>query len=176
MNSMLIASILVIFPFCMVFAAVSDLLSMTIANRVSLLLVGAFAVIAPLTGMPWQEYGMHFAAGALVLAVTFTLFAVGGMGGGDAKLLAATALWMGFGFELVQYLVVASAIGGFLTLGALAYRGSPMAVFTGRNPLLRNLANPDEGIPYGVALGTGGLMVFAESPLMVWALQQLAAQ
>ena len=56
--------------------------------------------------MDWAAYGWHFAAGALVLAVTFGLFAMGGMGGGDAKLLAATALWMGFGFQLVEYLVV----------------------------------------------------------------------
>ncbi len=47
------AAIFVIFPFCMVFAAVSDLLSMTIANRVSVILIAAFAVLAPLTGMDW---------------------------------------------------------------------------------------------------------------------------
>ena len=77
---MLEALILVVFPFCMVFAALSDVLSMTIANRVSLLLVAVFAVVAPLTGMDWSAYGWHFAAGALVLVVTFGLFALGGMG------------------------------------------------------------------------------------------------
>ena len=73
---MLEAAIFVIFPFCMVFAAISDMLSMTIANRVSLLLAGSFLVIAPLTGMDWSVYGMHIAAGALVLTVTFGLFAI----------------------------------------------------------------------------------------------------
>ncbi|HEU4986579.1 MAG TPA: peptidase, partial [Rhizobiaceae bacterium] len=48
---MLEAAILVIFPFCMVFAAVSDLLSMTIANRVSIILMAAFAAVAPMSGM-----------------------------------------------------------------------------------------------------------------------------
>ena len=88
---MLEALIFVVFPFCMLFAAISDMLSMTIANRVPVLLVVVFALVAPLTGMDWAAYGGHFAAGALVLAVTFGLFAMGGMGGGDAKLLAATA-------------------------------------------------------------------------------------
>jgi hypothetical protein len=92
---MIEAAILVIFPFCMVHAALSDAVSMTIANRLSLLLAGSFLVLAPLSGMDWTTIGWHLAAGALVLSVTFTIFAIGGMGGGDAKLLAATALWMG---------------------------------------------------------------------------------
>ena len=64
---MLEALIFVVFPFCMVFAAVSDMLSMTIANRVSVMLIVTFAVVAPLTGMDWATYGWHFAAGGLVL-------------------------------------------------------------------------------------------------------------
>src|SRR5690606_40457516 len=99
---MLEAAILVVFPFCMLFAAISDMVSMTIANRVSILLVAAFVVLAPLTGMQWQAIGLHLAAGAAVLAVTFSMFALGGMGGGDAKLLAATSVWMGFGILLIE--------------------------------------------------------------------------
>ncbi len=60
---MLEAVIFVVFPFCMVYAAVSDALSMTIANRVSLLLIATFAIAAPLTGMAWDVYAWHFAAG-----------------------------------------------------------------------------------------------------------------
>ena len=93
---MLEALIFVVFPFCMVFAAVSDMLSMTIANRVSLVLIATFAVVAPLTGMDWATYGWHFAAAGLALSVTLAMFAIGGMGGGDAKLIAASSLWMGF--------------------------------------------------------------------------------
>jgi prepilin peptidase CpaA len=127
---MLAAAIFVIFPFCMAYAAVSDMLSMTIANRVSLLLVASFMVIAPMTGMDWQTYGMHLAAGFAVLTVTFTLFATGAMGGGDAKLLAATSVWMGYDIVLLQYLVTAGFVGGMLTLAIMSYRGSVLAVFT----------------------------------------------
>src|SRR4029453_2898000 len=80
-ETMLEALIFVVFPFCMVFAAVSDMLSMTIANRVSMVLVVTFAAVAPLTGMDWATYGWHFAACGIVLAVTFGMFAFGGMGG-----------------------------------------------------------------------------------------------
>ena len=173
---MLEALIFVVFPFCMVFAAISDTLSMTIANRVSLLLLAVFAVVAPLTGMDWATDGWHFAAGALVLAVTFGLFALGGMGGGDAKLLAATAVWMGFNLHLVEYLVASTFLGGLLTLAIVAYRGSALAVYTGQNMFLKHFADPKGGIPYGIALGVGGLLAYPVSPLMVWALERMGAQ
>lgn len=173
---MIEAAIFVIFPFCMAFAAVSDMLSMTIANRVSLILVGAFAIIAPFTGMDWSIYGMHFLAGGLVLAATFLLFAIGGMGGGDAKLLSATAVWMGFGLPLLQYLVLAAFIGGTLTLAILSYRKSALAVYTGHSRFLRHFADEANGIPYGIALGIGGMLVFPETSLMQWALERLTSQ
>lgn len=172
---MLEASILIVFPFCMVFAAVSDMVSMTITNRIPLFLLAAFVLVAPLTGMDWQSFGMHLAAGGLVLSVTFGLFAIGAMGGGDAKLLAATSLWFGFGFELLQYLVTASFFGGVLTLAILGLRGSPAAVFVSHNMFLRHIVNAKLGIPYGIALGIGGLLTYPSSPLMVWALERLAS-
>jgi prepilin peptidase CpaA len=170
---MVVALILVVFPFCMVFAAVSDLLSMTIANRVALLLVGTFMVVAPLTGMEWTVYGWHLLAGVVVLLATFALFAAGGMGGGDAKLLAATAVFMGFGFDLVVYLVMSAFLGGVLTIAILLYRKSALAVFTSHNMFLRNFAD-EKGVPYGIALGAGGLYAYQDSALMVWAMQQLS--
>jgi prepilin peptidase CpaA len=173
---MLEAAIFVVFPFCMVFAAVSDMLSMTIANRVSIVLVATFAIVAPLTGMGWSAYGLHLAAGAAVLAVTFTLFAVGGMGGGDAKLLAATSVWMGLGMPLVAYLVYASVLGGVLTILILTYRSSALHTFFGRNLFLRQFADDRKGVPYGIALGLGGLLAFSDSPLMQWALERAVGQ
>lgn len=172
---MLEALIFVVFPFCMVFAAVSDVLSMTIANKVSLLLVASFMAIAPLTGMDWSVYGMHLIAGALVLAATFVLFAIGGMGGGDAKLMAATAVWMGFEPVLLEYLLYASFIGGLLTLATLAYRKSMFADFTRHNMFLRHFADSKVGIPYGVALGFAGLVIYPKTALVGWALARLAA-
>lgn len=170
---MLQALIFVIFPFCMLFAAVSDMLSMTIANRVSLLLVATFAIVAPLTGMDWATYGWHFAAAMLVLMVTFTLFAFGGMGGGDAKMLAATALWMGFSVELLQYVVYSTLIGGLLTLLLLMYRGSILAAFTGDNLFMKNFADSKKGVPYGIALGISGLLVYPSTALVQWASMSL---
>lgn len=172
---MLVALIFVVFPFCMLFAAISDMLSMTIANRVSALLVATFVLVAPLAGMDWATFGLHLGAGFLVLCVTFTLFAIGGMGGGDAKLLAATSVWMGFSLVLLQYLVLASIIGGLLTIAIVLYRKSPLALITSQNVFLRHFADEKVGVPYGIALGLGGLLIFPETPLAIWALERLSA-
>ncbi|WP_442579952.1 A24 family peptidase [Mesorhizobium sp. ASY16-5R] len=171
---MLEAAIFVVFPFCMAFAAISDMLSMTIANRVAIVLVATFAILAPLTGMDWTTYAWHFAALFAVLLVTFALFALGGMGGGDAKLLAATALYMGMSIQLVQYLVVSAFLGGLLTIAILSFRSSALSVYTGRNLFLRNFTDAQKGVPYGIALGAGGLLAYPGSPLMVWAIGRLA--
>jgi prepilin peptidase CpaA len=171
---MLEALIFVVFPFSMVYAALSDIVSMTIANTVSVILVVTFAAVAPFTGMEWSVYAWHFAAGALVLAVTFGLFALGGMGGGDAKLVASSAVWMGFGHELFGYLVASAMLGGGLTIVILGYRKSPLAAYTGQNMFLRHFADEKAGIPYGVALGMGGLMAYPDTALMQWAMDRLS--
>jgi len=171
---MIEAAILFVFPFAMVFAAVSDFLSMTIRNRVSLCLAGAFLLIAPFTGMGWADIGLHVAAGMIVLAVGFGLFAIRAMGGGDAKLLAATAVWTGFGASLLYYAVLASMLGGVLTLLILFYRRSAIAVFAGQIECLRRLGDRSEGIPYGIALGLAGLLTFPQTELGLWAITRLA--
>jgi prepilin peptidase CpaA len=171
---MLIAAILIIFPFAMAHAAVSDLMSMTIANRISIILVAAFLVLAPLTGMPLVQIGWHVAAMLIVLTVCFALFAAGAMGGGDAKLMASTALWFGMSMNLAAYFVVSSFLGGLLTLAILRFRSSNVTVYTGKVDFLHRMANPKEKIPYGIALGSAGLLLYPETPLMVWAINQLA--
>jgi prepilin peptidase CpaA len=172
---MLEAAILIIFPFAMANAATSDMLTMTIANRVSVILVASFAVLAPLTGMAWSVYGMHFVALALVLAVCFGLFALGVMGGGDAKLMAATSLWIGFNQNLFEYLVIGSFFGGILTLLILNFRGSSMAVYGGNIEFLRKMGEPKGKIPYGIALGLAGLFVFPDTSLAQWVIARIAA-
>ena len=172
---MLEAIIFVVFAFCMAFAAFSDLLTMTIANRVSLLLVVTFAVVAPFTGMDWATYGMHFAAAGIVLAVTFTLFAIGGFGGGDAKLLTAIALWCGYSDVLVEYMLTAAVLGGILTVQLVLWRGSFAAFYAGaRFAFLEKLGRTDVGVPYGIALGAAGLITAPSMPLIKWAVHSVA--
>jgi prepilin peptidase CpaA len=153
---------LLLFPTLMAFAASSDLLTMTISNRVSLLLIAGFLVLALASGMGVTEIGLHIAAGAAVLAVAFTCFAMGWIGGGDAKVVSAAALWFGFD-HLLTYLVYASLFGGVLTLLLLEFRRWPLPHALAGQPWLLRLHHHESGIPYGIALAAGALMVYPET-------------
>jgi prepilin peptidase CpaA len=153
---------LLLFPALMAFAAASDLFTMTISNRVSLALVAGFLTLAVLSGMGLTDILLHVGAGAAVLAVAFVCFAMGWVGGGDAKVAASAALWFGFG-HLLTYLVYASLFGGVLTLMLLQFRQWPLPyAFTGQAWLLK-LHAKESGIPYGIALAVGALMIYPET-------------
>lgn len=153
-----------LFPALMAFSAFSDLFTMTISNRISLLLIAGFAIMAVLLGMTGPEVLSHVGAGLAVLAVTFALFACGWIGGGDAKLAAATALWLGFE-PLMNYLLYASLFGGALTLIILRFRLMPMpAMLNGQDWAMR-LHRADAGVPYGIALAAAALAVY---PHTIW--------
>jgi prepilin peptidase CpaA len=157
---------LTLFPAMMAFAASSDLLTMTIANRVSLILVGGFGLLAVLTGMTAIAMLWHLAAAALVLAVVFVLFTRGWIGGGDAKLAAATVLWMGFA-HLVDYLFYASLFGGALTLMIVQLRAIPLPqVLVGR-AWAERLHRSDGGVPYGIALAAAALLIYPHTEWIV---------
>jgi prepilin peptidase CpaA len=153
---------LLLFPALMAFAASSDLLTMTISNRLSLALAGGFAILAVASGMSLAAIGMHVGAAALVLAVAFGCFARGWIGGGDAKLAAATALWFGFDY-LLQYFVYASLFGGALTLIMIQFRLLPLPAALARHQWIMRLHEKGAGVPYGIALAAAALAVYPET-------------
>jgi prepilin peptidase CpaA len=153
---------LLLFPALMAFAASSDLLTMTISNRLSLLLTGGFFVATLITGMSLAAVGMHLAAAGLVLAVAFVFFWRGWIGGGDAKLAAATVLWFGFD-HLLDYMVYAALLGGVLTILLLQFRRLPLPGFLARQPWILRLHQPGGGVPYGIALAAAALMIYPDT-------------
>lgn len=157
---------LLLFPALMAFAASSDLFTMTISNKVSLALVGAFLLLAGISVMPLEDFGMHLAAGALVLVVSFGFFTQGWIGGGDAKLAAATALWFGFA-HLLDYLLYASMFGGALTLLLLQFRTLPLPAVLARQHWIQRLHDRKGGVPYGIALAAAALVLYPKTGWMV---------
>src|SRR4051812_44944473 len=151
-----------LFPALMAFAAASDLFTMTISNRISLALTGGFLGLAVLSGMGFYDILSHVGAGAAVLGVAFACFALGWIGGGDAKIAAAAALWFGFA-HLLDYLVYASLFGGALTLVLLQFRQWPLPWSLGGQAWLLRLHSKETGIPYGIALAIGALMIYPET-------------
>jgi prepilin peptidase CpaA len=154
-----------LFPALMAFAAASDLFTMTISNRVSLALAAGFLVLALGGGMGFADILSHLEAAGAVLAVAFACFAMGWVGGGDAKLATAIALWFGFA-HLMDYLLYASVLGGALTLLLLQFRQWPLPYPLSAQAWLTRLHARETGIPYGIALAIGALMIYPETDWM----------
>jgi len=156
--------VIVVLPALLALAAGWDLASFTIPNWLQAALVAVFVVFALAAGITPAAAGWHLLAGCLGLAFGFSLFALGYVGGGDAKLFACVALWLGF-HDLAQYVLAASLAGGALTLTLLAVRHLPLpAALTGQSWLLR-LHDERAGIPYGAALAAGAFFILPQTEI-----------
>jgi len=156
--------VLLFFPLVMAYAASSDLLTMRISNKIVLVLAAGFPIVAVMMNLPLVDMAMHFAAALLVLAVAFTFFSFGWIGGGDAKLAAATTLWLGFAFTL-PYMVYAALLGGVLTIAIVLLRTLPLPPQLASVSWIGRLHDRTTGIPYGLALAAAGLLVYAKTPV-----------
>ncbi|NLR98552.1 peptidase [Rhizobium sp. P38BS-XIX] len=163
---MLEAAALFIFPLCMSIAAISDLFTMTIPNRVSFALAISFLVLAPLLGLSVTVIGLHLAGAALVFLACFAFFALNVMGGGDAKLLAAAALWFGFDSSLIEFLIYVAVMGGLVTVLIILVRAQSNVIMAIGIPVPASLTVAKK-IPYGIAIAIGGILAFPSSPLLI---------
>lgn len=156
---------MLVFAFTMVQAGISDLTTMKIRNALVLLFLLAFAVLAPFAGFTVSEIGLSAAAAGGVLVCAFVFFALGWMGGGDAKFAAVTVLWLGADHTAI-YLIYTALFGGVLTLGLLVLRTSILTAWLGSSSWVARLLSPRSGIPYGVAMALAGLLVFPQTRWM----------
>jgi prepilin peptidase CpaA len=149
---------LAIYVFALVLAAITDLCSLRIPNWLTLSLAAAFPPVALLFGhdVHWLS---HFAAGFVVFAAAALLFAFGFLGGGDAKLLAATALWAGLG-QLLDLLVLTAIAGGLLALVMVLLRHPvAQASFLATLRRLPSFAQKNTPIPYGIPIAVAGILL-----------------
>lgn len=134
-------------------AGVSDLIRYEIPNALSIALVIAFALMA--TALPAAASAWHLSAGLVVLALASGLFVAGVIGGGDAKLLAATALWMGWR-NLLSFVLLTALAGALIALILLITRRLAAGRPKGNHWYSRVLSE-SEGVPYGLAISAAGL-------------------
>lgn len=153
----------VIFPAAMICAGIMDLTTMKIRNWLLGFLIALYAILAPLAGFGLREIGLSLLIGASVLLVTFTLFRFGWIGGGDAKLAAVSALWLG-AVNTIDYVVYTALLGGALAASMLLFRTVSIPVSWQRQPWVNRLHTDGAGIPYGIALAGAALIVFTQSP------------
>ncbi|MEZ5852627.1 MAG: prepilin peptidase [Hyphomicrobiaceae bacterium] len=166
---MLEFALFLFFPAAMALAGSMDFFTMTIPNRITVGLVIGFVVVLPFAPPGWWGLASHLAAFALMLVIGIFMFSQGWCGGGDAKLLAATALWLGLE-RLLDYLVIVSIAGGVLVFALLMYRAASPPLFLLNQRWAMRLHEKAGGVPYGIALAIGGLWIY---PTTTW-LSQLA--
>ncbi|MGO1118281.1 A24 family peptidase [Rhodovibrionaceae bacterium A322] len=143
----------------MALAAWCDLMTRRIPNLLCLAIAVLFGVATLFS--PLQ---VSFVDGLMValpvLVVTFAAFAHGSLGAGDAKLMTVCALWAGTGHAM-DFLLVTGLTGGLMALIALM---TPLRVSLGH---LAGVVLPESmsrgltatGLPYGLAIATGGVYV-----------------
>jgi prepilin peptidase CpaA len=154
-----------VFPLLVLIAALTDATTFLIPNRLSAALAIAFVPAALLMGLSPAAIGVCLVVGLAALLVGIGMFAAGWIGGGDAKLFAAAALWLGW--PAVGPLLVWTGIaGGVLAVGLLAARKAPVPVLVMRGPAwLGRLLEPKGDVPYGVAIAFGALAAFPASAI-----------
>lgn len=156
-----------VFIALMVVAAGTDLRTGRIPNKLTGAgLAAAFILLAP-SGSAALWGGV--AGAALAFALTFPLFALRALGGGDVKLLTVAGAFLGTG-RVVPALLITAIAGGVLALAEAARRGVLLPVLFRSRQLAGNLATLGRTgermtlaspgavtIPYGVAIAVGAL-------------------
>jgi prepilin peptidase CpaA len=150
MSTFLTSTAAAFLPVLLVWAGALDILTRSIPNTIVLCLVVCFGIFAIADRMAIGQVLEHAVCGGIVLFCGYLLFSISMMGGGDAKLLAGSALW--FGFDNILPLIAAiSLAGGVLAVIYIALNAIRHAI--------HNESAPVRAIPYGAAIATGALAV-----------------
>ena len=163
---MLVEFALLGFVGLMALAALFDVTRYTIPNWLCLCVAAGFPIAAILAGMGWTEIGLHLLVGFGALVFGMALFAPGWIGGGDAKLFAAAALWFGWP-DTGLFLLYTALIGGGLSFLLISIRKFVPVIEGGPAWLNAAVLSKDAAVPYGVALAGGALWVLPNTPWML---------
>lgn len=161
----LIPLALAVMPALVIVGGLHDLITMKIPNWVSLALLALFVPVALLAGLSPVGFAVHFGVGVLALVVGMGMFALNWIGGGDAKLIAVSCLWLGWTGSGLFLLWTAIAGGVFCLILILARQN--LQILVPRAPgWVAQLLEPKGHIPYGVAIAIGALMAFPGADLI----------
>lgn len=154
-----------------VYAGIRDIFTYIIPNWVSVTIVAAFGISALWFAMPFSDLWRHFLSAVIIFTFGVILFRYGAMGGGDVKLLTASALWVGLPGSLLLLLLV-SVYGGVLTVIVMVLHR-----LRRKQSGVPPKANKSEvKVPYGVAVSCGALTLYFGFPYISGGLLRSAAE
>ncbi len=155
---------LFIFPACLIAAAAYDVSSFRIPNWIPLTLAAMYLPTALIAELTVVDIAWALALMLGFLVVGMAMFAMRWFGGGDAKLLAAAAPWVGLSHAF-DYIIGVALIGGLLVLALMMFRKMPLPSVAAERDWILRLHSSEEGIPYGVALAAAGVILFPETAI-----------
>ncbi len=170
--ALLHSTLMSIYVAFVLYAAWSDARELRIPNWVSLVLLAAFVPIVVVAGLGLEAIAWHGAAGFLLLAMGFVLFALGYFGGGDAKLMAVCALWVGW-HGLFVFVMAVLLAGGVLSVLVILLRAGLGMWPTWLVSRAQGLFTPNKAVPYGLAIAVGALVALPKMDLLPGAWQAL---
>lgn len=147
---------LIVFSLLMITAAVSDLLTYKIPNKLNLAIGISFAIYAVALPIDPYEIGYRLAWAMFVFFIAAQMFNFGWMGGGDVKMIPMVMLWVPHNMYM-ELLSLISLYGGALTVGILLMRAVPMPVFIVNWTWFDRIHAQEKKIPYGIAIALGAL-------------------
>lgn len=162
---MLTLLLLAVMPALVIVAGLRDLTTMTIPNWISGALIVGFFPAAFAAGLDLATVGVHLGVAFAALLVGMGMFALRWIGGGDAKLMAATCLWLGLTGS-GMFLLWTGLAGGLFCIALIFARFYARPYVAGASGWFPRLMEPKGDIPYGVAIAAGALMAYPACGLM----------
>lgn len=156
-----------VFPALAIFGAVNDAATMKIPNWISIVLALAYVPVAFVVGLAGIDILISVGLGFAALIIGIALFAFRVIGGGDAKLLAASVMWVGVSGLGPFLLYVALAGGGLSIALLLARKWVPLLPIVVGPQWLQRLLEPKGDLPYGIAIAVGAICAYPQTALVL---------
>lgn len=140
-----------------ILCGVSDARSLTIPNKYVLGMIILFPIAALIdpSAMPFIN---HLIAGGIIFGLSFILFSLKLMGGGDSKMAGALALWVGLG-GLINFIAIMAMAGGVLAAISLVLKKNKNLIpeKVSNASWFGQLKENKNVVPYGIAIAIGGI-------------------
>ncbi len=153
-------------PAAWIVAALNDIKALRIPNWISIALIASYPVAGLLAGISLGDIGLNLLLGVVVLFMGMGLFAFKILGGGDAKLIAASVPWVGMS-ALWIFLFKVALIGGLVAVALMMFRKSPLLPVYAQAPWILKLHQSGQQIPYGIAIAGGGLWTLPQTQIFL---------
>ncbi len=147
-----------IFVGLVITCAINDFRSLTIPNKIILIMLALFPLAALIAPDHFPVIN-HLMAAGLIFIISYILFVLKLMGGGDTKMMTVVGLWLGLN-NLSSFVVIMAITGGLLACISLILKKNKKLLPKNSKPnsWFDQLKNDKSVVPYGIAIALGAIL------------------